>query len=104
MREARIILYALVTEICASVPFHLDISAANSVILPQEMSTGATPTYLAGELGGYLLLQPLMVAYSISGIATTQKRWILNKALEISKLIGIKEEVLETKLSSFDFG
>lgn len=112
----------LVDGICASVPFHLDTLAlkGRKELLGRKKSGEPSKQSPPGEVapeapsseglsvsrrpkrqaGGFMLLQPLVVAYSAPGIPTDQKRWILGKALEIAKRFGMDEGMIEKTLAN----
>lgn len=119
--KAQKVIRTMVDGICASVPFHLDQLGLNGrneslgshssgkpskrVRLTEIDPTASNKSHSA--LGGppargFMLLQPLVVAYSTPGIPADQKRWILGKTLEVSKQIGTDEEMVEKVLKRHD--
>ena len=112
----------LVDGICASVPFHLDALAlkGRKDSFGRKKSGEPSEQLPAGKVapkapssdgisvssgpkrpaGGFMLLHPLVVAYSAPGIQADQKRWILGKALEIAKRFGMDEGMIEKTLAN----
>lgn len=118
--KAQKVIRTMVDGICASVPFHLDRLASNKKNEPPGShnsgkpskqtrlgkidltSSKKGPSALRGPgrpAGGFMLLQPLVVAYSAPGVPADQKTWIMGKSLEIAKHIGIDEEMFEKVLN-----
>ena len=114
--KAQEVIRAMVDGICASVPFHLDKLALNGQtrslgshspgepskrIDPSELDPTASNKNQSALRGAgpparrFVLLQPLVVAYSAPGVPADQKRWILGKSLEVAKQIGMDEEMVE---------
>lgn len=110
----------MVDGICASVPFHLETPALKGRKEPGGRKKSSEPSKQlpAGQVGaeapssegpvlrppkrpaGGCMLQPLVVAYSAPGIPADQKIWILGKALEIGKRVGMDEEMIEKTFDS----
>lgn len=119
--KAQKVIRTLVDGICASVPYHLDelvlkvrqdesVGRGRSRKSCQKFRPGETGSAASNESqsrlrgprgpgGSFVLLQPLVVAYAAPGIPADQKRWILGKALEIAKHIGMDEEMVEKMLN-----
>lgn len=55
---------------------------------------------LRRPVGVFMLLQPLVVAYSALGVPAGHKAWIISKSLEITKHIGMDEGIVEKMLNS----
>lgn len=115
-------LQEMVDGVCASVPSHgfgqidnsdplslclrsyaLDsLSTFGSVVGPSDYSQSDTSTVPSGshesdglhEIGGYLLLWPLLVARSTFFIPEGQKKWILSKVFEIAQHAGLNEAIM----------
>ena len=116
--KARKAIQTLVDGICASVPFHLGELGQNQSVgrerskKPlQQNPPGEIAQSASGEgsssmrgprspAGGFMLLQPLVVAYSAPGVPADQRRWILGKSLEIANHIGMDEKMVEKVLKS----
>ncbi len=112
--KARNAIKTLVDGICATVPFHLGELGQNQSVgrdtsnkpLEQDSVGEKTRSDESSFLmrgprppaGGFMLLQPLVVAYSAPGVPADQRRWILGKTLEISKYIGMDEEMVKKVL------
>ena len=118
--KARKTIRTLVDGICASVPFHLDelaLKGQNEHVgrdkshkpLTQNplgeiapAASSGTPSAMRGprrSAGGFMLLQPLVVAYSAPGVPADQRSWIMGKTLQIAKHIGMDEEMVEKVLN-----
>lgn len=82
--EARRIAECAVDEICASVPFHLE------ELADTHRRKGR----------GFNMLQPLVVACLVPSVPAVQKRWILNRAMEIARRVGMDEKTIEKRLGS----
>ena len=112
----------LVDGICGSVPFHLDTLALKGrkdpfgrkksgepykqipagEVAPEASSSESlsVPSGPKRPAGGFMLLQPLVIAYSAPGVPADQKRWILGKAVEIAKCFGMDEKMIEKSLAN----
>lgn len=119
------VIRTLVDGICASVPFHLDTLAstgcdksigrkrsgkpsnhtrsgeASPLASSETSSVSRDPKRPAGT---FMLLQPLLVAYTAPGVPADQKQWILGKSLEIARYIGMDEAMVEKMLDSLASG
>ena len=110
------VIRTMVDGICASVPFHLDSLALNrkkeslgdaksgkrfnqtgSGKIDLTSSSKSSPVLKGPErpAGGFMLLAPLVTAYSAPGVPADQKTWILGKSLEIAKQFGVDEEMIK---------
>lgn len=118
--KAQNIIRTLVDGICASVPFHLDTLASKGrdKSIDRErsgkppnhtrsgetspLSSSGTPSSRGPErpAGTFVLLQPLVVAYTAPGVPAEQKKWILGKSLEIARYIGMDEAMVEKVFNS----
>ena len=123
--EAQRIIKTSVDEICASVHFHLDNPAtaseraalselitdnvsgkllkktfSSNAFLPEQLSTARVQTQPARKAGCFMILQPLVVAYSVPGISPIQREWMLGRALEIARGNGMDERMVEMRLNS----
>lgn len=82
--EAHVNVQRYVDEICASVPYHFDVTGSNGDILidrkPRIDQIGARRADL--------LSWPLTIAMTAGGIPEHQRQWIRSKILQISKITG----------------
>ena len=96
----------LVDGICASVPFHLGQLAWKGQNESGDIATAASsesPPVMRGPkrpAAGFMLLQPLVVAYSAPGVPADQRRWILRKTMELAKHIGMDEGMVGDVLNN----
>ena len=108
--KAQDVIRTMVDGICASVPFHMDqwVMERPHESNGNDRSRKPSPQIHSGEIasaasgevprrpaGGFMLLGPLVVAYTAPGVPADQKRWIMDKALEVAKHIGIDEGMVE---------
>ncbi len=116
--KARNAIKTLVDGICATVPFHLGELGQNQSVgrdrsnepLEQDSlgeksrsASNESSSLMRGPrppAGGFMLLQPLVVAYSAPGVPADQRRWILGKTLAIAKYIGMDEEMVKKVLKN----
>ena len=116
--EAQNAIQTLVDGICATVPFHLGEMGQNqsvgrdrsnepleqdSLVEKTRSASNESSSLMRGPrppAGGFMLVQPLVVAYLAPGVPADQRRWILGKALEIAKYIGMDEEMVKKVLKN----
>ena len=111
----------LVDGICASVPFYLDelalkgqnesVGRDKSHKPLRQTPLGETAPAASNRIpsargsrrpgGGFMLLHPLVFAYSAPGVPADQRRWIMGKSLEVAKHIGMDEEMVEKVYNNF---
>ena len=66
----------------------------------KSSSAQGTRCLLKDKIGAFSLLQALMVANTVPGIPSLQKRWMLDTALIACKRTGIDQKMIETRLRS----
>lgn len=70
-------------------------------VLPNTfMSPGLPPSNLLPprKVGGLMILQPLAFACAIPAVPAAQKRWMMNRALDIARCADMDERMLELRL------
>ena len=118
VRESQQISRQLVSDICASVPFHLGAVVEDSPLdrLTSDTAVGSSPSpnhyqYLAAPLlsstsspfgipaaGGFTIMWPLLIAAN-SGYASKQlRRWITDCLTKIGRSMGINQALAMAQL------
>lgn len=66
------------------------------------MNPGLPPSNLLPprKLGGLMILQPLAFACAVSAVPAAQRRWMLDKALDIARCADMDERLLELRLGN----
>ncbi len=66
------------------------------------MNPGLPPSNLLPprKLGGLMILQPLAFACAVSAVPAAQRRWMLDRALDIARCADMDERLLELRLGN----
>ena len=116
--NAQTMIRTCVDEICSSVPYHtspiLDRPTPVACAQTRNPFNRAKPSpcsaphaspfwsqlQLGSNAGRALILQPLVVAYTVPGVSAVQKAWILGQAMTIARGMGMDEETVRIRLNS----